>query len=123
MKSSCRYSKSQRKEFEASRDKNSFPRIMELAGQMFLVDSFYKFMKASPPMSIYNLNHLECTMMGEGMQKPKKCVLFCFSRKPGRTKSQLWVSDSPDCFFNLQPSFTYLNSSDSGVDCCHVTGI
>lgn len=125
MKSSCRCSKGQRKEFEASRDKNSFPRIMELAGQMFLVDNFYSFMKASPSMSIYNLNHLECTMVDEGMQEPKKCVLFCFvfPRKPGRTMSQLWVSHGPDCSFNLQPSFTHLNSSDSGVDFCHVTRI
>lgn len=38
---------------------------MELAGQMLLVDCVINF------MSTYNLNHLECTMVGEGIKNQK----------------------------------------------------
>ena len=39
----------------------------------------------------------------------------------GRSKQPSWVSHSPNCSFSLQPFFTYLNFSDLGADCCHVT--
>lgn len=62
-------------------------------------------------MSVYNLNHLEGTMVGERMQKQKSEF---FPRKPRRTKWQPWAS------FNLQLLFTHFNFSDSAADCCYV---
>ena len=45
--------------------------LRPLTGQTLLVDCFHKLINVSSPMSIHNLRHLSCTMVGEGMQKPK----------------------------------------------------
>ena len=51
---------------ETSGDKSSFSRIMDLTGQTLLVDYFCNFIQVSPPMSVHNLSHLKCPMVGKG---------------------------------------------------------
>lgn len=52
---------------EASGDKSNFSRIMNLTSQTLLVDYFCSFIQISPPMSVHNLSHLKCPVVGEGM--------------------------------------------------------
>lgn len=74
MKSGCRCKMVWGRRPEATGSKSSFPRIRDLAGQSLLVDCFHKLINVSSPMSIHNLCHLSCTMVGEGMQTPKNEV-------------------------------------------------
>lgn len=39
------------------------------------VDCFCNFIEISPPMSIHNLSHFKCPVMGEGMQNQTNGVL------------------------------------------------
>ena len=39
---------------------------MDLTSQMLMVNYFCSFKEVFPPVFIYNLNHLTCTMMDEG---------------------------------------------------------
>lgn len=68
------FKRSRGRSSEASENKTSFSRIMKLAGQTLLVDCSYNSVEVSPPMSIHNLSHLKCTMVGEEMHKPEKGV-------------------------------------------------
>lgn len=63
--------KVQRSRSETSGDKNRFFRIVDLTSHTLLQACFCNFRDVSPLMSIYDLSHLECTVMGAGGQKPK----------------------------------------------------
>lgn len=66
MKSRYMCSKGPEEESEASRNKNSFSRIMDLTSQTLLVDCCI-IIEVSPPVSFCNLSHLKCIMLVEGM--------------------------------------------------------
>lgn len=82
--------KVQRSRSETSGDKNRFFRIVDLTSHTLLQACFCNFRDVSPLMSIYDLSHLECTVMGAGGQKPK----MGFVREWGRIKQLSWVSHS-----------------------------
>ena len=102
----------------ASGNRHSFFRIMDLTGQTLVVNCFYNFIEGPPPVFIHDFSHLNCTMVGEGMQKPKNAVC------QGVRKSQApsWVSCSPDRSLNLQPLFAHHDFSDSEAGCCLLQG-
>ena len=56
---------------DASGDKNSFSRIMDLSGQIMLAECCRNFIDISILVSIHNLSHLLCTLVSEEMQKLK----------------------------------------------------
>lgn len=67
---------------------------MELAGQMLLVDCVINF------MPVYHLNHLECTMVGEGIKKSEIRVF------PGRLEEP-----SYSIGFSIAPAIHLICSS------------
>lgn len=74
-----------RRRSEAS--ENNFSRIMDQTGQALLVVCFCSFTQVFTLKSIHNLNHLKCTMVGEGIKKKKKeKQKMGFVREPVRTK-------------------------------------
>lgn len=64
----------QREESEASGDTNYFSRITDLTSQTLSIGYFYSFAEISPKMSVYNVSHLKCIMVGKRMQKLKNGV-------------------------------------------------
>lgn len=38
----------------------TFSRVVDLAGQTLMVNCFHSFVEVSPPVFIYNLNHIKC---------------------------------------------------------------
>ena len=70
-------------------------------------------------MSIYNLNHLICTIVGEEIQGKKK---VCQKAKKNQVTTLVSQNAAAaGCLFNLKLLFTHLNFSDSGADCGLIT--
>ena len=69
---------------------------MNPAAQTLQVECFLNFIEIFLPMSIYNLNYFNCTMVGEEMQekKEKKNEVF---QKTKKNQMAVLVSHSPDC--------------------------
>ena len=63
--------KGSRRRHEASGNKASFSRIMELTGQILLVEYLKNFIGVSLSMSVHNWSQFKCTVVGKGMQKLK----------------------------------------------------
>lgn len=64
-------------------DKNSgfFSRVMDLTSQTLLAD-FAVFVEILPPISVYSLSHLKCTMLGEGTQIKNKMRFIVKTEEP-----------------------------------------